>query len=267
MFNSEPARVGVETEHLRTAVKRQEMFLRYQPKLDLHAGCISGVEALIRWRHPLLGVLEPERFIPLAEQTGVIAELGAWTINEACQQLKHWKAQGRFSGSVAVNVSVLELGHAHFVDIVRDAMGRHGVAPGELVLEITESCAMADPEHTLPMFRTLDEIGVRLSLDDFGMGYSSLARLKGLPISEVKVDRGFITEIERCPQDAAIVTAIITMAQALGASVVAEGVETIGQLTTLARLGCRTVQGYFVGRPMAPDDLIHAVAELGNGHG
>lgn len=243
-------------------MNRDELFLKYQPKLDLESGRVSGVEALIRWRHPLHGVLEPDHFIPMAEKAGTIGLLDTWAIEEACRQIRAWQDCGEFSGSVAVNICSLDLSQPRFVDAVQQSLQRHGIHPWRLILEITETTAVQDVGRTLKALHGLDEIGVRVSLDDFGTGYSSLASLKALPISEVKLDKGFIREIAYCPKDVAIVTAVVTMAKALGASVVAEGVETARQLATLAGIGCGAVQGYLIGRPMEPKELVRRIAEL-----
>ena len=243
-------------------MKEGEFFLMYQPKLDLRTGRVFGVEALLRWRHPLHGVLEPDEFIPLAEKAGVIAQLDGWAIEESCRQASLWHRCGEFSGSVAVNVSALDLPQAHLVDSVRDALERHGVDPARLILEITESHALTDMDLTLKALGSLGGMGVRVSLDDFGTGHSSLARLRDLPVSEIKLDKCFIRNIARCDRDVAIVTAIVGIANALGASVVGEGVETARQFAVLSRLGCHAVQGYLIGRPMPPGELIRSVIEL-----
>lgn len=243
-------------------MKEGEFFLMYQPKLDLRTGRVFGVEALLRWRHPLHGVLEPDEFIPLAEKAGIIAQLDTWAIEESCRQASLWQRRGEFSGSVAVNVSALDLPQARLVDSVRDALARHGVDPARLILEITESHALTDMDLTLKALGSLGGMGVRVALDDFGTGYSSLARLRDLPVSEIKLDRCFIRNLDRCDRDVAIVTAIIGIAKALGATVVGEGVETARQLAALSGLGCHAVQGYLIGRPMPPGELVRSVVEL-----
>jgi EAL domain-containing protein (putative c-di-GMP-specific phosphodiesterase class I) len=248
-------------------IKDSDLRLKYQPKLDLGTGRVVGVEALMRWHHPPHGLLEADEFIPLAEEVGIIAHLDAWAIQESCRQAHVWQERGEFSGSVAVNVSAPELLRPDFVDTVRNALERHRVDPGRLILEITESCAIDDLERTLKTLADLGAMGVRTALDDFGTGYSSLASLKYLPISEVKVDSCFVKDIADCDQDVAIVVAIIAMAKAKGACVIAEGVETAKQLEVLASLGCDAVQGYLIGRPMEPEELVRAVIELEKGVG
>lgn len=243
-------------------MNRDELFLNYQPKLDLGAGRVFGVEALLRWRHPLYGVLEPDQFIPLAEKAGTIGLFDSWAIEEACRQARAWHERGEFSGSVAVNISALELSQPHFIDVVYRALERHNIHPRRLILEITETRAMNDVDLSLRTLHDLNRIGVRVALDDFGTGHSSLAYLKSLPVSEVKIDKAFIKEIAHCPKDVAIVTAIVALAKTLGVGVVAEGVEMASQLAVLAGIGCGTVQGYLIGRPMAPKDLLQRVTEL-----
>lgn len=243
-------------------VKEGELSLKYQPKMDLDTGRVFGVEALARWRHPVRGLLGPDAFIPLAEQAGTVGQIDTWVVHEACRQVGLWRQRGEFSGSVAVNVSALELSQPHFTDVVISALERHGVDPGYLILEITESCAIDHLELVLTNLNHLSGLGVRVSLDDFGTGNSNLTSLKYLPVSEVKVDRCFIKDIAHCALDAAIVAAIIAVAKAKGARVIAEGVETARQLEVLANMGCRAVQGYLIGSPMEPDDLVRAVEEL-----
>jgi len=243
-------------------VKEGELSLKYQPKMDLDTGRVFGVEALARWRHPMRGLLGPDAFIPQAERTGTIDQIDTWAIHEACRQVRLWRQRREFSGSVAVNVSALELSQPHFADVVCSALERHDVDPGSLVLEITESHAIDHLELVLKNLNHLSGLGVRVSLDDFGTGNSNLTSLKYLPVSEVKVDRCFIQEIAHSALDAAIVAAIIAVAKAKGARVIAEGVETARQLEVLANMGCRAVQGYLIGPPMEPDDLVRAVREL-----
>lgn len=244
------------------AVKEGELSLKYQPKIDLDTGHIFGVEALGRWRHPARGLLGPDEFIPQAERAGTVDQIDTWVIHEACRQVRLWQQSGEFSGSVAVNVSALELSQPHFADVVCSALERHGVDPGFLILEITESCAIDHLELALTNLNHLSGLGVRVSLDDFGTGNSNLTSLKYLPVSEVKVDRCFIKDIAHSALDAAIVAAIIAVAKAKGARVIAEGVETARQLEVLANMGCRAVQGYLIGPPMEPEDLVRAVREL-----
>lgn len=240
---------------LQKAIHEEQLLLCYQPKLDLGTGSISGVEALLRWNHPVHGAISPDQFVPLAEKTGMISEIGAWTLNKACRQMQQWRSDSVAIESVAVNVSAFQLTSPCFFDTVRDALDRYDLEPSDLMLEITESAAMRNPELTLVMLRKLASLGVAISLDDFGVGHSSLAHLKQLPVCELKIDRGFIRDIENDPEDIAIVLAIIALARATNLKVVAEGVETAGQQALLAEIGCEAIQGYLIGRPSPPDDI------------
>lgn len=242
-------------------VSEGQLCLQYQPKVDLRTGHMFGVEALMRWRHPRFGLLAPEAFIPQAERAGTIGQFDTWAIQESCRQVRLWDVRAEFSGSVAVNVSALELTQPEFIDVVFDALERNDVAPSRLVVEVTESLAIDHMERAVRALSILSRNGVRVALDDFGTGYSSLMALRFLPLSEVKVDHCFVKDITTCVEDLAIVTAIVAMATAKGAIVVAEGVEKESQLVTVARLGCHAIQGYLTGKPMAPEQLARAVAE------
>ncbi|SDS09957.1 diguanylate cyclase (GGDEF) domain-containing protein [Halopseudomonas sabulinigri] len=243
-------------QELLGALDRNEFLLHYQPKVVAPAGPMIGVEALLRWNSPQRGMVAPDAFLPLAERTGLIVAIGNWVINEACRQLKLWHRQGHDSWSIAVNLSTVQLGHPGLVDTVRDALQRHDVAPACLVLEVTESTAMRDAETSLIILDQLTSLGVSISIDDFGTGYSSLLYLKRLPANELKIDRGFVTELAQGNDDAAIVSAIIALGKTLGLKIVAEGVETAEQQALLTRLGCNTLQGYYLGRPVAAEKLL-----------
>jgi EAL domain-containing protein (putative c-di-GMP-specific phosphodiesterase class I) len=240
---------------LQKALHEEQLLLCYQPKLDLGTGRISGVEALLRWNHPEHGAISPDQFVPLAEKTGMIGEIGAWTLNEACRQMRQWRSASVAIESVAVNVSVFQLTSPCFFNTVRDALDRYDLEPSDLMLEITESAAMRNPELTLMMLRKLASLGVAISLDDFGVGHSSLTHLKQLPVCELKIDRTFIRDIESDSEDMAIVSAVVSLARAVDLKVVAEGVETTGQQALLTEIGCDAVQGYLIGRPSPPDDI------------
>jgi diguanylate cyclase (GGDEF)-like protein len=259
VFEASMEATGVEIElmvgDLRKAIQRRELFLLYQPKLDLGTGRIHGVEALLRWNHPKHGVIPPDQFIPLAEKTGMIGDIGAWTLDEAARQMRNWRDERVVGWNVAINVSVFQLTTPCFFETVCGVLERHDLDPCDLTLEVTESHAMRHPELTLAALRQLAAIGVNLSLDDFGVGHSSLSHLKRLPIRELKVDRSFISDIEHDADDMAIVAAIVSLARATDLKVVAEGVETVGQQTLLAELGCDAIQGYLIGRPSPPDQI------------
>ena len=243
-------------QDLRRAIHNDELVLYYQPKLVAPAGPLTGMEALIRWQSPKHGLLTPDRFLPQAESTGLIVPIGNWVINEACRQMKIWFDQGHSDWSVAVNLSAVQLEHISLVDVVRTALEEHELSPMHLVLEITESTAMHDAEASLKVLNKLSALGVSISIDDFGTGYSSLLYLKHLPANELKIDRGFITELAQGNDDEAIIQAIIALGKTLGMKIVAEGVETPEQQALLTELGCDTLQGYLLGRPGPAEDFF-----------
>lgn len=233
--------------------------LHYQPKYEAPAGPIMGAEALLRWNHPTRGLVGPDQFIPIAEKTGLILSIGEWVINEACRQMREWINAGQGHWTIAVNISALQFAHASLVETVRAALARHDVPPACLTLEVTESTAMRDAEASLAVLKRLSGLGVTISIDDFGTGYSSLLYLKRLPATELKIDRGFVNQLENDNEDAAIVSAIVALAQQLNLRIVAEGVETAAQQKFLTGLGCDSLQGFLLGRPMpATEFLEHA---------
>ncbi|WP_440221668.1 putative bifunctional diguanylate cyclase/phosphodiesterase [Dokdonella sp. MW10] len=242
-------------QDLRHAAARDQLFLQFQPKLRAPAGPLIGVEALLRWRHPERGVIMPERFIPLAEKNGLIIEMGRWVIDEACRQMAQWAAEGRPVPSVAVNLSPTQFRSPGLPGKIRAALERNGIAASALTLEVTESTAMHDPEGSLAILRELVSIGVHISIDDFGTGYSSLMYLKKLPARELKIDRGFIKDLVEGGEDAAIVAAIVALGRTLNLDIIAEGVETEDQQRLLTKLGCTSLQGFYLGRPVDPDEL------------
>ncbi|HEY6898127.1 MAG TPA: EAL domain-containing protein [Rhodocyclaceae bacterium] len=248
-------RLSLEAD-LRRALPNRELLLHFQPQFD--QGRITATwEALLRWNHPQLGLLPPERFIALAEETGLIVPIGHWVLREACRTLKDWEAQGMGLCRVAVNLSARQFGTPHLLDSIRDALRDFQLQPEQLELEITESLLMDRGEATLGTLKALKEIGVSLTLDDFGTGYSSLGYLKSFCVDRLKIDRSFVRDIEQDPEDAAIVKAVISLAQALNLEVVAEGVETENQRSFLRAQGCHTTQGFLDARPMP----AHSVAE------
>ncbi len=247
---------------LRQAFDRREFTLYYQPKFDAPSGPVSGVEALMRWVHPELGVVPPDKFIPLMEKLGLVVSIGNWALDEACRQMALWHRMGYADWTVAVNISAQQFNHADLVHSVREALNRHALPPQSLVLEITETTAMRDTQASVRVLQQLDEMGVGISIDDFGTGYSSLLYLKRLPASELKIDKGFIQDLNADAQDsedAAIVSAIIALGRALGLKVVAEGVETPAQQEFLTRIGCNSLQGFLLARPMPADQLLEAL--------
>ncbi|KMK16201.1 membrane protein [Pluralibacter gergoviae] len=243
------------TNDLWSAIDRQELSLHYQPKFRTTSKELIGFEALLRWRHPHQGLLTPDLFLPLAEKTGAIIPVGNWVINEACRQLAAWRSAGKLEWSIAVNLSPLQFEHQQLVAIVTAALVRHHIPPELLILEITETTAMRNPEQSIAMLNSLTQIGIKASIDDFGTGYSSLLYLKRLPASELKIDRAFVKELTGEGEDATIVSAIVALARTLKLNVVAEGVETQQQLEFLTALGCDTLQGYFLGKPMSASSI------------
>ncbi|HID4043631.1 TPA: putative bifunctional diguanylate cyclase/phosphodiesterase [Pluralibacter gergoviae] len=243
------------TNDLWSAIDRQELSLHYQPKFRTTSKELIGFEALLRWRHPHQGLLTPDLFLPLAEKTGAIIPVGNWVINEACRQLAAWRSAGKLRWSIAVNLSSLQFEHQQLVAIVTAALARHQIPPELLILEITETTAMRNPEQSIAMLNSLTQIGIKASIDDFGTGYSSLLYLKRLPACELKIDRAFVKELAGEGEDATIVSAIVALARTLKLNVVAEGVETQQQLEFLTALGCDTLQGYFLGKPMCASSI------------
>ncbi|MGT2511497.1 putative bifunctional diguanylate cyclase/phosphodiesterase [Cupriavidus basilensis] len=247
-------------QDLRLALERGELILQYQPKLTAPSGPVVGVEALVRWVHPTRGLIAPDQFIPQAEKTGLIVPMGNWILDEACRQMREWRDAGHPHWTVAVNLSALQFRHASLIKTVRDTLARHALEPGCLTLEVTESTAMRDADASLQILKQLHDMGVRISIDDFGTGYSSLLYLKRLPASELKIDRGFIRDLTRDTEDAAIVSAIVALGRTLNLDIVAEGVETAKQQDFLTRLGCDSLQGFLLGRPMSAEMLIASLS-------
>ena len=244
---------------LRHALERQELVLHYQPQVDLRSGQVIGVEALVRWRHPQLGMVPPGSFIALAEETGMILAIGDWVLREACRQAAAWQAMGLRPMPVAVNLSARQFS-AQIVDSVKSALRETGLDAQYLELELTESVSMDDPENTFRILGALKDMGVLLAIDDFGTGYSNLNYLKRFPVDKVKLDQSFVRELTSDPDDLAIAGAVISMAHSLRLRVVAEGVETEGQLAILARKGCDEMQGYLFSRPVDGEAIAALLA-------
>jgi EAL domain-containing protein (putative c-di-GMP-specific phosphodiesterase class I) len=208
-------------------------------------------------------MIAPDQFIPLAEKTGLIVPIGEWVLDEACRQIRVWHEAGHLAWTMAVNLSALQFNHARLIQTVRDVLAKHRLAPHFLTLEITESTAMHHVDSSMEILQQLHEMGVRISIDDFGTGYSSLLYLKRLPASELKIDRGFVRDLARDSEDAAIVSAIVALGHTLNLDIVAEGVETMAQQEFLTRLGCDSLQGFLLGHPMDPQQLMDTVARVG----
>jgi diguanylate cyclase (GGDEF)-like protein/PAS domain S-box-containing protein len=235
---------------LRKALDRGEFRLMYQPRMSLADGGITGVEALLRWRSPDLGEVSPTVFVPLAEESGLILSIGEWVLREACQQLKAWRAQGLVDISIGVNVSVLQLLRGNLADYLQKVLASTGLPADRIELEVTESMVMQNAEQATAVLNELRKIGVSLAIDDFGTGYSSLVYLKRLPIDTLKIDKEFIDDLTRDPDDEAITSTIITMGHSLGLNVIAEGVETELQLNFLRDHGCDEIQGHWLSKPI-----------------
>ncbi|PLR97758.1 GGDEF domain-containing protein [Bacillus sp. T33-2] len=253
---NEQAMVRLEFEsYLRKALQKNEFYLCYQPLLDLSNGNISGTEALIRWNHPNLGIVSPVDFIPLAEETGIIHEIGAWVLNTACMQTREWQLKGLTDLGVSVNVSAYQFQQPDFLDKVKHALELSGLKPRHLTLELTESTMLRNIDNSIFVMKALQEAGVNVSIDDFGTGYSSLSYLRNLPINTLKIDRSFINNLHAEPSDIAIVKAIITMGHGLSVKVVAEGVEKREQIELLKELDCHYAQGFFIHKPLASEEF------------
>ncbi|MFY0543967.1 bifunctional diguanylate cyclase/phosphodiesterase [Brevibacillus sp. H7] len=244
--------------HLRLAVERNELQLYYQPKVCMHTGRITGMEALLRWMHPELGVISPEEFIPLAEETGLITSIGEWVLRTACRQNKSWQLAGFPPVSVAVNLSSIQFEQDDLVAIIEQVLRDTGMDPHFLELEITESIAIQNIDHVVEKLLTLRKMGIHISIDDFGTGYSSLSYLKRFPIDSLKIDKAFVRDIT---EDANIPTAIIAMAHRLSLSVTAEGVETNEQLELLRKLRCNFLQGYLFSEPLPAHEFEQLLAK------
>ena len=247
-------RLAVESG-LRNALARDELRVHYQPQLALADGALVGLEALARWQHPDWGLVPPSEFIPVAEETGLIDEIGLWVLEATCHQLRAWDADGLHVPCVAVNCSVRQLDPERFPAQVFEVLARTGVDPARLELEITESMLMRDPERAIAVLRMLTESGLRLAIDDFGTGHSSLAYLKRMPLARLKIDRAFVSGIGRDPNDEQICRAVIALARNLGLQTLAEGVEHPREVAFLRREGCHLAQGYFYARPMPASEL------------
>jgi diguanylate cyclase (GGDEF)-like protein len=248
---------------LSAAVAAEQFFLVYQPIFDLVRGRVVGVEALIRWRHPKRGLMAPDTFIPLAEESGLIVPIGQWVLGDACRQAAAWSAQGIDLG-LAVNVSAFQLGRAGFADDVRTTLARTGVAPSSLTLEITETALMRDVPAAAERLRALRQLGVLVAIDDFGTGYASLSQLQRIPVDILKIDRTFVEALKDGGQSRELLEAILGVGQSLSLTIVAEGVEDISQKELLERMGCQLAQGTLLGRPTSPDEVAAMLAPAGD---
>ncbi|MBR1281534.1 EAL domain-containing protein [Bradyrhizobium sp. AUGA SZCCT0177] len=240
---------------LRRALDRNELCLHYQPKLDIATGRVVGVEALLRWLHPDFGLLPPLRFIPLAEETGLIVPIGRWIMQTACAQNVAWQREGLPPISMAINVSPRQFSDENLLRDIDDALAASGMEPQLLQIEVTESMVMLNIERAVHLLDSIQSRGVRLAIDDFGTGYSSMSALKRFPIDTIKIDRSFVRELPHNPEDRAIARAIINMGKALGLTIVAEGVETIEQKEFLREHACDEIQGFLISKPVPPENV------------
>jgi len=245
---------------LRRALERQEFALHYQPKINLRTGGITGAEALLRWTHPIRGLVSPAQFIPVAEDCGLILPIGKWVLREACQQARAWADAGLPLATMAVNISAIQFRNENFLEDVFAILKDTGLDPRFLELELTESVLMKHAESTASILKALRAGGVQLAVDDFGTGYSSLSYLRKFPIDALKIDQSFVRQITTTPDETTIVTAIISMGRSLKLRVVAEGVETQEELAFLQAHQCDQAQGYYFGRPVPPRQFAKLLA-------
>ena len=238
---------------LRLALVRKELFLVYQPQIEIATGRITGLEALIRWQHPTLGLVPPDKFIRIAENSGLIIPIGEWVLRTACAQARKWQDEGLPALPIAVNVSAVQFRQEDFCELIRNVLREVGLGPQYLELELTESLLLSSADVTLSVLRELRAMGLTLAIDDFGTGYSSLSYLKQFPISKLKIDRSFVRDVAVSPDDAAIATAIISMAKSLNLRVIAEGVENEAQMSFLRARQCDEIQGYYFSKPLPAD--------------
>ena len=246
---------------LRRALPEKELFLMYQPQMDIATGKIVGLEALLRWQHPELGLVPPDKFIRIAENSGLIVPIGEWVLRTACLQARKWQDEELPAVSVAVNVSAVQFRQEGFCELIRRVLRETGLAPQYLEIELTESLLLANADVTLSVIQELKSIGVTLAIDDFGTGYSSFGYLRQFRVSKLKIDRSFIRDVAVNPDDAAIITAIISMAKSLHLKVIAEGVENEGQMTFLRAHYCDEIQGYYFSQPLAVDKVPDKLRE------
>jgi EAL domain-containing protein (putative c-di-GMP-specific phosphodiesterase class I)/GGDEF domain-containing protein len=250
-------------QELRSAIEREELTLQYQPVVDLAAGQVVAAEALLRWRRPDGVLVPPDRFVPLLEEGALVEDVGLWILNAACRQLRTWAEAGLPRLRVAVNLSARQFRDPSLADVIARTLELHGVEPQALEVELTETAAMQDVARSHAVLGELKALGVGVAIDDFGSGYSNMSYLRTLPFSKLKIDREFVTEVDRRPASRAICKAVIELARGLGMSVLAEGVERIEEVDTLLGLGCATFQGFYFSRPVDPEILAGLVADSG----
>jgi diguanylate cyclase (GGDEF)-like protein len=250
-------KLAIET-NLCQALQREEFYVVFQPLYNAQTNRLARMEALCRWRNPLLGEVQPAQFIPAAEQSGLIVELGQFVLREACRQAKHWAACGSTTG-ISVNVSAVQFSRADFFDTVKAALAESGIEPSRLQLELTESVILKNIEAGVHMIARLKDMGVMVSIDDFGTGYSSLSYLQKMPVHAIKIDRSFVADVDTNAGSVSMIRSLIALARAIGLAVVTEGVETKSQLALLKEMGCDEVQGFLLGRPESAEDAMARV--------
>jgi EAL domain-containing protein (putative c-di-GMP-specific phosphodiesterase class I) len=263
LYADAEGRVELELD-LAGALREEQLFMLYQPIFDLRGRRVIGVEALLRWRHPERGVVGPDVFIPLAEETGLIVPIGRWVLEQACRQAAAWSAQGH-PLAVSVNVSAHQLGRRSFADDVRRTLDDCGLDPSLLTLEITETTLMRDVTGASDRLREIRQLGVHIAIDDFGTGYASLSNLQRMPVDVLKVDRSFIAALGDGGRGRELLEAILGVGQALSLVVVAEGIELQSQMLTLEEMGCEMAQGFLMGRPTSPEEIEGILATPGGG--
>ncbi len=250
---------------LKRAFERDELRVHYQPKYNLETGEIFGAEALVRWELPDRGLILPSDFIPIAEETNLIIELGEWVLDKVCEDFRYWQRSVSSGGRVSVNLSLKQLRQPNFTNRISAIMRGHEVSPTSLELEITETTLMENPERTIKLLDQLYALGLHLAIDDFGTGYSSLSALQQFPISTLKIDKSFVRDVANNPDDATLVSTIVQMGRNLNMDVVAEGVENELQLVFLQSLDCTYAQGLLFGEPMSSDNYLELLLAQADG--
>jgi EAL domain-containing protein (putative c-di-GMP-specific phosphodiesterase class I) len=250
--------------NLHKAIEREEFYLHFQPKIDLTTDKINGVEALIRWENQELGPMSPVQFIPIAEESGLILPIGEWVLRSACRQNKAWQDAGFPPIVMSVNLSSIQLQNEHLVRTIGQILRETELAPQWLEIEITESMLLQNTQHTMRVLEEIKELGISISIDDFGVGYSSLSYLKHFSFDYLKMDKSFIDNLNMSPKDELIISGIIKLAHSLNMKVIAEGVESSEQLSYLREQGCDGVQGYLISKPLPAGEFIERVWSLKN---
>ncbi len=258
---SEPVTDDQLREDLVVAIRENQFYLVYQPQFDLENSHLTGVEALLRWKHPVRGIIPPMEFIPLAERYGLISEIGLWVLREACRQLDKFQAKGTPPVQIAINVSPQQFLLKTFTQKVENILNETNVNPSSIEIEITESMLMQHGEQSNQCIQHLQDLGIRFAIDDFGTGYSSLSQLQCLSFNTLKIDRSFVNSLETNPRAIQLVESLITLGHNLGMNIVGEGIETQSQLHSLRQSGCDMGQGYLLGRPTEPEEIIKLANE------